>query len=134
MLKDIPKLKVEDIGVAIVNELNQDNELEWNVYLLNLKSEVIEGVLVSSTGYGEIDGDKKKSSTLRHFIEKVDAFSFSKIEPIIEDVFSLTNEYWVSFRWNGNIYDKKFIFLPESICEINLVQIPLLNKKGVIIK
>ncbi|MES2837501.1 MAG: hypothetical protein V4667_08260 [Bacteroidota bacterium] len=134
MLKDIPELKVQDIGVAIVNELNNEQEMEWNVYILNLKKEPIDGVLVSSTGYGEVNGDHKKSSTLRHFIEKIEALDFSKIEPIIEDVFSLTNEYWVSFRWNGNIYDKKFIFLPESICETNFVQIPLINKKGVIIK
>lgn len=134
MLKDIPDLKVEDIGIAIVNELNVENNTEWNVYILNLKKESIEDVLISSRGYGEINGEIKKSSTLRHYIEKIDSFTFSKIEPIIEDVFLLTNEYWVSFKWNGEIYDKKFIFFAGSICEINFTQIPLLNKKGVLIK
>jgi len=32
------------------------------------------------------------------------------------------------------IYDKKFLFLPESIQENNFVTIPFLNKKGVMIK
>lgn len=134
MLKDIPELKVEDIGIAVVNELNSENQSEWNVYILNFKKEAIDGVLVSSRGYGEINGEVKKSSTLRHYIEKIESFTFSKIEPIIEDVFLLTNEYWVSFRWNGSIYDKKFIFFAGSICEINFIQVPLLNKKGILIK
>lgn len=134
MLKDIPELKVEDIGIAVVNELNSENQSEWNVYILNFKKEAIDGVLVSSRGYGEINGEIKKSSTLRHYIEKIESFAFSKIEPIIEDVFLLTNEYWVSFRWNGSIYDKKFIFFAGSICEINFIQVPLLNKKGILIK
>jgi len=48
-------------------------------------------------------------------------------------VFGLTNEYWLSFYIDNIIYDKKYIFLPESIIEGNLILVPLVNKLGVII-
>lgn len=125
--------RAEDIAVAVVPEM-VDDENGWMVYLVNLKNATLENVLVSSQGYGEIDNRNLRTSELRHYIEKLDAHKFSKIEPIIEDVFGLANEYWVSFYINKTIYDKKFVFLPESICESNFVTIPFLNKKGVMIK
>ena len=134
MLKDIPELVVEDIALAIVKEKNEEDEEEWNVYFLNLKNKPVEGVLVSSNGYGEINGEKRKTSTLRHFLDVVDAISYSKIEPIMENVFGLSNEYWVSFFLDGKMYDKKYVFLPESIRAENYTTIPLLKKKGIMIK
>ncbi|HXB39818.1 MAG TPA: hypothetical protein VNZ49_04700 [Bacteroidia bacterium] len=125
--------RAEDIAVAVVPEMI-DDENGWMVYLVNLKNDTLENVLVSSQGYGEIDNRNLRTSELRHYIEKLEAHKFSKIEPIIEDVFGLANEYWVSFYINKTIYDKKFVFLPESICESNFVTIPFLNKKGVMIK
>lgn len=134
MIKDIPELIVEDVAVAVVKEQNELNETIWNSYLINLKKEKLEAVLVTSTGYGLVNDEKVNTSTLRHFLEEVKPRSFKKIEAIIEDVFGLNNEYWVSFYWNKNLYDKKFIFLPETILEENLINIPLINKKGVMIK
>ena len=68
MLKDIPQLVVEDIAMAIVPETNKEVAKEWNVYLLNLKNELIESVLVTSKGYGYKNGEQVKTSTLRHFL------------------------------------------------------------------
>jgi len=123
----------EDIAVAIVPE-NLEDQNGWMVYLVNLKNNSLENVIVSSKGYGEIDNKNIQTSTLRHFMEKVEPHTYSKIEPIMEDVFGLANEYWVSFYINKTIYDKKFVFLPESIQETNFITIPFLNKKGVMIK
>jgi len=123
----------EDIAVAIVPE-NIEDQNGWMVYLVNLKNNSLENVIVSSKGYGEIDNRNIQTSTLRHFMEKVEPHTYSKIEPIMEDVFGLANEYWVSFYINKTIYDKKFVFLPESIQETNFITIPFLNKKGVMIK
>ncbi len=123
----------EDIAVAIVPE-NIEDQNGWMVYLVNLKNNSLENVIVSSKGYGEIDNKNIQTSTLRHFMEKVEPHTYSKIEPIMEDVFGLANEYWVSFYINKTIYDKKFVFLPESIQETNFITIPFLNKKGVMIK
>jgi hypothetical protein len=134
MKKDIEPPEVEDIAVAVVREENELNEAEWNVYLLNLKKIKIEGVLVSSHGYGTHKDEEVKTSTLRHFLDEVEPKSFVKFEPIQENLFGLTNEYWVSFYINKVMYDKKYIFLPESICEENFILIPYINKKGVLIK
>jgi hypothetical protein len=134
MLKDIPKLEVENIVVAIVPEENEIAEEIWSVYLVNLYDQKIEGVLVSSKGYGIRHGEEVKTSTLRHFIGTVESLDYAKIELIIKDVFGLSNEYWISFYLGKEIYDKKYIFLPESITEQNFTMIPFLNKKGVMIR
>ena len=134
MKKDIEFPIVTDIAVAVVTEKNELNQDEWNVYLLNLKDKAIEGVLVSSRGYGELNQEKRATSELRHFLNVIDKKSFAKIEPIIEEVFGLNNEYWVSFYLNKQMFDKKFIFLAESIRKENCTNIPVLNKPGVLIK
>ena len=133
MIKDIPELKVENIAIAVVKEKNELDETVWNSYLLNLKEEKIEGVLVTSSGYGELNEEKVKTSTLRHFLDEVEPKSFVKIEPIIEEVFGINNEYWLSFYLNKTMYDKRYVFLAESITESNFTNIPLINKKGVMI-
>ncbi|UKN00591.1 hypothetical protein K6119_12710 [Paracrocinitomix mangrovi] len=136
MKKDIEIPKVEDISVAVVKEWNDEKTEEvFNVYLINLQNKQIQNTLVTSKGYGENQstGEKINTSVLRHFIGDLDAKDFAKIEPIIEEVFGLNNEYWVSFFQNNQMYDKKFIFLPETICDENMINVPLLNKKGVVI-
>lgn len=134
MRKDIIHPVVEDIALAVVKEENELAQTEWNVYIINLKKEAITGVLISSKGYGLVNEESVKTSVLRHFIEEIPAQSFAKVELIIEDVFGLSNEYWVSFYQNKMMYDKKYVFLAESIKEDYFTTIPLLNKKGVMIK
>lgn len=134
MLKDIPKLVVENIIVAVVPEENEIGEQIWSVYLVNLYDRKIEGVLVSSKGYGNRNGEDVKTSTLRHFIGAIESNDYAKIELIIKDVFGLSNEYWISFYLGKDMYDKKYVFLPESITEENLTAIPVLNKRGVMIR
>jgi hypothetical protein len=98
-----------------------------------LKNDTLETVLISSKGYGEKDGEKIKTSILRHSIGNVSAKSFVEIELIDEQVFGLTNEYWLSYYIGKQIFDKKFIFVPESIIDTNMTRVPLLNKPGVMI-
>lgn len=133
MRKDIEIPVVTEVAVAIVCEKNELNREEWNVYLVNLKNKPLEGVLVSSRGYGEINLEKRNTSELRHFLDVVEPKSFVKIEPIMEEVFGLNNEYWVSFYLDNKMYDKKFIFLPETIRTENLINVPVMQKKGVMI-
>lgn len=134
MRKDIIHPVVEDIALAVVKEENELGQPEWNVYILNLKNEPIKGVLISSKGYGLVNDQSVKTSVLRHLIDEIPARSYAKVEMIIEDVFGLSNEYWVSFYLNKMIYDKKYVFLAESINEDYFINIPLINKKGVMIK
>lgn len=134
MKADLPVNNVEDIAMAIVLMSETPEVKNWTVYLINLKIEAINNVLISSKGYGEKDGKPVKTSTLRHFIGDVAANHFAGIEAIDPEVFGLTNEYWLSYYIDNTIYDKKFIFLPESIVDFNLIKIPLLNKPGIMIK
>jgi hypothetical protein len=133
MIKDIPQLVVENVAVAIIREKNELNETVWNSYLINMKDEKLEGVLVTSTGYGQINEEKVKTSTLRHFLDEVEPKSYVKIEPIVEEVFGVNNEYWLSFYLNNKMYDKRYVFLAESISESNFTAVPIINKKGVMI-
>ena len=134
MLKDLPENKVEDVAMAVVPEYSPEGDRVWNVYLINLKNEVLEGVLVTSKGYGFHGGEKVKTSTLRHFLDTVPPQDFAKVEPIVENVFGLNNEYWVSFYVNKVMFDKKYLFLPETIREEFFTHVPVIEKKGVMIK
>jgi hypothetical protein len=134
MIKDLPQNLVEDIAVAVALEKESTESKMWYVYLINLKNHPIENVLITSKGYGEKDGEQVKTSTLRHMMQTVDGQSTALIEPIDEQTFGLSNEYWVSYYIGREIYDKKFIFLPESIVESNFIKLPVLNKVGVMIK
>ena len=134
MKKDLPENIVEDMAMAVVLMSETPEVKNWTVYLINLKNQQIDNVLVSSKGYGEKDGKAVKTSVLRHFLGDLPAKTFKGVEIIETAVFGLTNEYWLSYYIDGTIYDKKFIFLPESVVEENLIRIPLVNKPGVMIK
>jgi len=136
MKKDIKPPKVEGIAIAAVQDENELGTKEWNIYFLNLKEVLLEKVIITSKGYGEnkATGEQVKTSVLRHLFDEVASNSFIKVEPITEDVLGLSNEYWVSYFYNNQIYDKKYVFLAESISEENLINIPLIKKKGVMLK
>jgi len=134
MLKDIQRPAVENIILGIVREPNLEGEMVWNAYLVNLYNQKIDNVLVSSHGYGNFEGRDVKTSVLRHHIAQLDANDYAKIEPIMENLFGLSNEFLVSFYIDKHIYDKKYIFLPETIKEENMTMIPVVNKRGVMIR
>jgi DNA polymerase III alpha subunit len=131
MKKDIDIPKVEGVEVAIARKKNEADEYDWHVYLINRNNFGLENILITSTGYGEKDGEKQKTSTLRQMIEKVAEESFAVIERIDPQVFHLSNEYWISYYVDGKIHDKKFIFMPGSIVEQNLSNIDVLELEGV---
>lgn len=133
MKKDIPSPKVEGVSIAIVRQPDAEGGEGWFVYLVNRTAATLENVLVSSRGYGEIDGEPRRTSEMRHFLEKLEPRSWARIERIVEDVFGLNNQYWVSFYVNGLLHDKKFIFVPDSILEENFTTVPLMNERGVMI-
>ena len=133
MKKDFPENKVEDISIAVVLESESPGHKVWNVYLVNLKNHPIRTVLISSKGYGLKDEKEVKTSILRHSLGDIGRRQYATIEAIDEQVFCLTNEYWLSYYIDETIYDKKFIFLPESIVESNMIRIPILNKPGIMI-
>ncbi len=136
MKKDIPILKVEDLAIAIVPRLEheEDHEDFWDTWLLNFKDEPIRSVLVNSNGYGVINGEQRRTTTLRYFWDEIGPLEAVKIEPVQKEVLGIANEYWVSFSFNAYLYDKKYVFVPGSLDVMNFTEIPFLNRKGVMIR
>ena len=135
MKKDISFLPVEGIQVAIVRKINELNAEEWHVVLINRNDEPIDNVFVTSKGYASSELDEnanQKTSTLRHFFPEVPPGGNVIVEPIMPEVFALTNEYWVSYFIGKQIYDKKFIFVPDSIVPDHLIDIESLGLEGVL--
>ena len=133
MLKDIIEPAFDGVGVAVIHEEGEDNEMVWNVYLINFNNALIDGVLISSKGYGTINNEEVKTSVLRHMLNEIDALDYGKIEPLHEDLFTLNNEYWVSFYLDGKIYDRKFVFVENTIDKNRLAHINIIDKKGILI-
>ena len=135
MKKDIEIPKVDCVYVAVVKEWNDDGDVISNVYLVNDKEETLHNTFVSSKGYlKEVNGAESKTSTLRHYFKEIAPKTSIKIEPIMTDLFKLNNEYFVSFYLDGNLFDKKYIFLSETIKNENLSTVPIIEKEGVWIK
>jgi len=132
MKKDIEIPEVKNVTLAVARERDLLNQDEWKVYLINNNEFEIDNTLVVSRGYGEKGGEEQRTSVLRHFLQTVPAKSNMLIEPIDPKVFHLNNEYWVSYYIGSQIYDKRFVFVPETICEENLVFIQELEKEGVL--
>ncbi len=132
MKKDIEIPEVKNVTIAVVRTKNILHQDEWKVMLINNNDHAIENTLVASKGYGEREGEPQRTSTLRHFLEIVPAQGVALVEPIDPKLFHLNNEYWVSYYVGPQIYDRRFVFVPESICEENLTFIKELDMEGVL--
>jgi hypothetical protein len=132
MKKDIEIPEVKNVTLAVVREKNLLNQDEWKVFIINNNTYPIENTLVASQGYGEKGGEQQRTSTLRHFLETVPAEGFAMVEPIDPGLFHLNNEYWVSYYVGTQIFDRRFVFVPDSICEENLTFIKELDMEGVL--
>ncbi|MBP5982665.1 MAG: hypothetical protein KA734_03005 [Fluviicola sp.] len=135
MRADILSPLVENVKMVVVPEKNEEGATQHYVYLLNLRDDIMEGIIITSKGFGvdQTTGEKITTSMLRHSLEVLLPDEAAKIEPIMEDVFKLTNEFLISFWVEDTMYDKKFIFLPETINEKNYVTIPKMGGKGIVV-
>ncbi len=132
MIKDIPILPVQHVTMAVARDKDSLMNDVWKVFVINNNDVAIENILVSSTGYGEKNGEAQKTSTLRHFIERIEPHANALVEPIDSAVFHLNNEYWLSYYIGRDLFDKRFVFLPGAICEENITHIRELSLDGVL--
>ncbi len=132
MIKDIPIPVVQHVTLAAVREKDNLKQDVWKVYVLNNNDTPLENILVASTGYGERNGEEQKTSTLRHFIQRIEPHSHALIEPIDAQVFHLNNEYWLSYYIGSQLFDKRFVFLPGVLTEENLTFIRELDREGIL--
>jgi hypothetical protein len=125
---------VEGISLALVELPIEGAEPEYVVYMLSSREDIIEGIIVTSTGYGlDATGQEIKTSTLRKGIEVMLPNEAARIEPLMPDLFGLNNEFWVSFWADDVMYDKRFVFEANTIHPKKFVAIPQLKAKGIII-
>ena len=75
-----------------------------------------------------------RTTTLRHFFEEIGPRQAVTVEPIQTKLFAITNEYWVSFNFDEHMYDKKYVFVKGSITNDNFTKVPVLDRRGVMIK
>ncbi|ADR20794.1 hypothetical protein MATR_15800 [Marivirga tractuosa] len=130
MKKDIDFSPVTGVEL-VITQSEKAGETQWDVYLINKNLIELETVMITSRGYGRIGSEEKETSVLRHMIEKVEEQSYARIEPIQPELFQLNNEYWVSYYILDQVFDKKFVFVPDSIKDENLQYIPELDLMGI---
>jgi hypothetical protein len=135
--QDIPFDQVEGVSVAVVlaadNAQTPDGQSLWQVYLLNHNDFPLTNVIINANGYGQQpDGEKVRTSTLRYLFEEVPAHTAIPVEPLDPALFHLNNQYWVSYYHGAQIFDKKFIFVPDSIVPDNFTHISLLDQVGIL--
>lgn len=132
MKKDIIIPEVKNIHIVALYEYNDDFlDHTWNVYLINNSDKPIDSVMVVSSAFGVVDGEKRKTSTLRHAFNGIHPFDYAKIEMIENSLLTFTNEFMVTYFIGNTLYDKNFAFAKNTLNDKFLTPLPLFNKKGV---
>lgn len=131
MKKDIQIPEVENVYIAVVHEYNDVYKTQdWNAYIINDKEVDLDMVLMVVNGYTQT----KITSTMRHKIDKLPAKSYAKIELMQEAVLELNNAFKVTFFEGNKMFDKTYLFRKNTINEKALQTIPLMDKRGVLLK
>ncbi|MEM9837045.1 MAG: hypothetical protein AAF828_11115 [Bacteroidota bacterium] len=131
MKKDIVTLAVEQVAVVATPRTGDAAEQLWDIHLVNEGDEIMENVLVSSRGFGELDGREKTTTTLRYFFQEIPPKSSVVVEPIQPALFAIDNEYWVSFNQKGHMLDRKYLFPAKSIDANKLDFQSIINLAGI---
>ncbi|MDP5120328.1 MAG: hypothetical protein NWQ46_01940 [Spirosomaceae bacterium] len=131
MNKDIEFPSVKNVIVAVIPD-NEDLQSPWKVYLINTGSTIISNVMVTSTGFGKLKDEMQKTSTLRYSFTEIKGNGFEQIELIDPSVFHLNNEYWISFWIDDKLFDKRYLFVPDSLSEQHFTEIPVIGEKGIL--
>ena len=135
MKSDINIPTVENVFLAAVQEWSDDfMEKIWNIYLVNDSDFQLDGVMLVSKAFGTIDGEMKKTSSLRHAFVEIPPVSVKKVEMIEKSVLKLNNEFMVTYFIDNTLYDKKFIFKTNFANDNPLEEVPILFVDGVIVR
>lgn len=134
MKADIEFPEVTHVYLAAVLEWSDDfMSNTWFAYLINDSMQKIDNVMIVSKAFGTVNGEMCKTSLLRHAYLEVPPHAAIKIEMMTEDVLALNNEFMVTYFQGSKLYDIKFIFKSNTINENSTRDLPVLEKKGVLI-
>ncbi len=114
--------KVTGVKLCIGKSTNALGESAWYVYLINKNLIELTNVMIVSKGYESKEKEARKTSTLRHMIEKVEAQNVAKVESISPEVFSFYNEFWVSYYIINEVFDKKFVIEPFQEFDLDTIE------------
>lgn len=135
MKKDIEFPKSANVFVAAIQQWNDDfQENKWYVYLVNNTENTLEMVLAVSRAYGTINSEQRATGTFRHAFKEVNPHSITKMELLENSVLQLYNEFVVTYFLNNKMFDKTFVFKPNTINTKALSDIPGTDLKGVLLK
>ena len=130
MRKEIEIPKVENVFIAVVQEQHPEYETnDWNAYIINNQDVDLDTVLIVTKGYSE----NKITPVMRHSIKLLPARSYAKIEYMQDAVLELNNEFKVAFFEGNTMFDKTYLFRKNTINEMALQTVPLMQLKGVLV-
>lgn len=132
MKKDIKIPTAEKVSLAITRRKNNAGVYEWIASLLNENDFTLETVIINSWGEGEINGELKKTATVRKLFNSLEADKIARIEQLIPEVLKLNNHFRVSYFANGKMFEISFSFSPEELKEDRLMLISELGEVGMI--
>ncbi|WP_066222476.1 hypothetical protein [Formosa haliotis] len=131
MKKDIDIPVVEGVYIAAVKVFQKEFKRdEWNAYIINDKDVDLELVLIVAQGFSK----DKKTTLMRHKIDKLPAKSYAKIEYLQDDVLALKNTFKVSFFEDNKMFDKTFTFKENAINDKAMQPVPVIGVPGVLTK
>lgn len=131
MRKDIEIPQTKNVHIVAVKEWDKEFLGEhWNIYVVNNRNDEISTVLVISRGKSE----DRKTSTLRHGLGDIQPKTAAKVEFIPTKVLGFTNEYLLTYFAENKLFERKFIFEPNSISDENVTEIPILESVGILAK
>lgn len=131
MRKDIEISRSKNIHIAAIKEWDADFlSQQWNIYIINGRSDTIETVLVMSRGFSE----DRQTSVLRHNVGDIDPGAAVKIEFIPEEVLGFENQYLVTFFAEDKLYEKKLTFYPHAIGDELVQKLPVIDTEGILAK
>jgi len=125
---------VENVFIVAIQDWSDDfQENCWYAYLLNATNEPLEMAMIVSRAYGLIDGEERNTMSLRHAFAKVETQTAIRIEFLENKVLELNNEFLLSYFLGNKMFDKKFIFNANSINVNAQIDLPVVNKLGIMV-
>ena len=133
MKKDIIIPTVEGVHVVAFQEWNDDfQENSWYAYLVNDTDNLLEMATVVSRAYGLINDEERKTGAFRHAFAKVEPRTATKVELLENNVLQLNNEFMVAYFIGTTMFDKTFVLEANNFSDEAAVDLPVINKKGII--
>lgn len=133
MKRDIHIPTADHLQCAAFQEWNEALGTNvWYMYLINPTEMEVQHVLVVSKAFGTVNNVQVNTSRLRHGYDKLPAQTAVRVEMLTDDVLALQNEFMVTYFLEDTLYDRKFVFQPQTIDAKNSTSISLFEQKGVL--